>query len=113
MHDGERGGVTARATRTGVSAELSVRGGRVLRGCCPGRHGRPAGNYQVAAPRPVDPSKPPSAYFGVRVGKSYVTHHLMPVYAEPSLLEGLSPGSASGCRADRASTSRSWTRAPR
>jgi hypothetical protein len=50
------------------------------------------GNYQLDAPRPIDPKKPPSAYFGgVRVGKSYVTYHLMPVYVEPALLESVSP----------------------
>jgi hypothetical protein len=50
------------------------------------------GSYQLDAPRPVDPKKPPSAYFGgVRAGKSYVSYHLMPVYVEPSLLEGVSP----------------------
>jgi hypothetical protein len=32
-------------------------------------------------------------FFGaVRRGKSYVSFHLMPVYARPELLEGLSPG---------------------
>jgi hypothetical protein len=50
------------------------------------------GNYHLDAPRPVDPKKPPSAYFGgVRTGKSYVGYHLMPVYVEPSLLESVSP----------------------
>lgn len=32
-------------------------------------------------------------FFGaVRVGKSYVSFHLMPVYATPQLLDGISPG---------------------
>jgi hypothetical protein len=50
------------------------------------------GNYHLDAPRPFDPAKPPSAYFGgVRVGKRYVSYHLMPVYVDPALLAGLSP----------------------
>ena len=50
------------------------------------------GNYQLDAPHPVDPTKPPSAYFGgVRAGKSYVSYHLMPVYVEPSLLATVPP----------------------
>jgi hypothetical protein len=50
------------------------------------------GNYQLDAPRPLDPTKPPSAYFGgVRLGKRYVSYHLMPVYADPALLAGLPP----------------------
>ena len=53
------------------------------------------GNYQLDAPRPLDPARPPSAYFGgVRVGKRYVSYHLMPVYADPALLQGLSPALA-------------------
>ena len=35
----------------------------------------------------------PTTWFGgVRRGKAYVSYYLMPVYVEPSLLEGLSPG---------------------
>ena len=50
------------------------------------------GNYHVDAPRRIDPKKPPSSYFGgVRAGKSYVSYHLMAVYADPSLLESVSP----------------------
>lgn len=34
----------------------------------------------------------PTTYFGgVRLGKRYVSFYLMPVYVEPSLLEGISP----------------------
>ena len=34
----------------------------------------------------------PSTWFGAtRVGKRYVSYYLMPVYVQPSLLEGLSP----------------------
>lgn len=33
----------------------------------------------------------PVFFGGVRVGKAYVSFHLMPVYANPVLLKGLSP----------------------
>jgi hypothetical protein len=34
----------------------------------------------------------PTTWFGgVRLGKRYVSYYLMPVYVEPSLLEGISP----------------------
>jgi hypothetical protein len=50
------------------------------------------GNYHVDAPRPFYPKKPASAYFGgVRVGKSYVSYHLMPVYTDAALLASISP----------------------
>ena len=35
----------------------------------------------------------PTTWFGgVRLGKRYVSYYLMPVYVEPSLLDGISPG---------------------
>lgn len=34
---------------------------------------------------------PTSWFAGVRLGKAYVSYYLMPVYVEPSLLEGISP----------------------
>ena len=35
--------------------------------------------------------RPPGYVAGIRVGKRYVSYYLMPVYAWPSLLEGMSP----------------------
>lgn len=37
-------------------------------------------------------NKKPLFFGAVQVKKSYVSYHLMPVYARPELLEGLSPG---------------------
>lgn len=34
---------------------------------------------------------PTSWFAGVRMGKAYVSYYLMPVYVEPSLLDGISP----------------------
>jgi len=34
---------------------------------------------------------PTSWFAGVRIGKAYVSYYLMPVYVEPSLLDGISP----------------------
>ncbi len=36
-------------------------------------------------------NKKPLFFGAVRIAKSYVSFHLMPVYAEPGLLEGISP----------------------
>ncbi len=36
-------------------------------------------------------NKQPLCFGGVRIGKSYVSFYLMSVYAEPSLLKGMSP----------------------
>jgi hypothetical protein len=36
-------------------------------------------------------NKQPLCFGGVRLGKSYVSFYLMSVYAEPSLLKGMSP----------------------
>ena len=50
----------------------------------------PAG-YTVNVNRPDVPE--PRRYFaGVRVGKSYVSFYLMPVYAFPDMLNSASPG---------------------
>ena len=49
------------------------------------------GGYTVNVDRPDVPE--PRRYFaGVRVGKSYVSFYLMPVYAFPDMLDGASPG---------------------
>ena len=49
------------------------------------------GGYTVNVNRPDIPE--PRRYFaGVRVGKSYVSFYLMPVYAFPDMLDGASPG---------------------
>ena len=46
--------------------------------------------YTVASPNPQ--IRDVEAYFGgVRLGKRYVSYYLMPVYVNPSLLEGISP----------------------
>ena len=36
-------------------------------------------------------NKKPLYFGGVRIGKSYVSYHLMPVYVFPELLEAISP----------------------
>jgi len=42
---------------------------------------------------PTPHSQGREVWFGaVRIGKNYVSYHLMPIYAFPDLLEGLSPG---------------------
>jgi hypothetical protein len=43
----------------------------------------------LGRPHPKYPDGAPFA--GVRTGKSYVSFHLMPVYGDPQLLEGISP----------------------
>ena len=48
------------------------------------------GGYIVNVDRPDIPE--PRRYFaGVRVGKSYVSFYLMPVYAFPDMVDGASP----------------------
>ena len=48
-------------------------------------------NYVLIGP-PTERSMGKEVWFGaVRTGKSYVSYHLMPVYAFPELLEGISP----------------------
>jgi hypothetical protein len=40
-----------------------------------------------------DSERNPTTWFGgVRLGKRYVSYYLMPIYVEPSLLDGVSPG---------------------
>jgi hypothetical protein len=42
---------------------------------------------------PTPSSQGREVWFGaVRIGKNYVSYHLMPIYVFPDLLEGLSPG---------------------
>jgi len=46
--------------------------------------------YELIGPHPLSLDK--EVWFGaVRIGKSYVSYHLMPVYAFPDLLDGISP----------------------
>ena len=40
---------------------------------------------------PAGERNPTTWFGGVRRGKAYVSYYLMPVYVEPSLLEGISP----------------------
>jgi hypothetical protein len=42
--------------------------------------------------RYVMENKKPLWFGGVQIKKRYVSYHLMPVYVNPNLLEGLSPG---------------------
>jgi len=49
------------------------------------------GNYVLIGP-PTETSKGREVWFGsVRKGKNYVSYHLMPIYAFPTLLDDLSP----------------------
>jgi hypothetical protein len=42
---------------------------------------------------PQSPAYPRGLFFGaVKIGKRYVSFHLMPVYVHPDLLDGMSPG---------------------
>ena len=50
----------------------------------------PAG-FTLNVPRPDIP-EPRRFFGGVRVGKRYVSYHLISVYMFPDLLEGMSPG---------------------
>ena len=40
---------------------------------------------------PEGERNPTTWFAGVRLGKAYVSYYLMPVYVEPSLLDGISP----------------------
>ena len=40
---------------------------------------------------PESERNPTTWFAGVRLGKTYVSYYLMPVYVEPTLLEGVSP----------------------
>lgn len=44
------------------------------------------------ATRHVLENKKPLWFGGVQIKKRYVSYHLMPVYVNPALLEGMSPG---------------------
>jgi hypothetical protein len=46
--------------------------------------------YALTAPRP-DARGREMFFAAVRLGKRYVSYHLMPVYVQPALLDGLSP----------------------
>jgi len=48
-------------------------------------------DYQIASPTMVDRTGKPLFAAAVQIKKTYVTVHLMPVYANPALLEGVSP----------------------
>src|SRR5690242_3027388 len=39
----------------------------------------------------IGPNKHPIWFGGTRIGKAYVSFHLIPVYSSPRLLEGMSP----------------------
>lgn len=50
------------------------------------------GELHLDAPRPHYPDRPASAYFGgVKIGKRYVSYHLMPVYADQAVYATISP----------------------
>ena len=57
----------------------------------------------------ASPKAKPSFFGVVQTKKSYVSYHLMPVYEDPSLLNGVSEALRSKSRASLASTSRRWT----
>lgn len=49
------------------------------------------GDFQVASPTRVDRIGRPLFVAAVQTKKNYVSFHLMPVYADPTLLKGVSP----------------------
>jgi hypothetical protein len=57
-------------------------------------HDRP-GDYYLNTAR-LGPTKKPMFFGAVKIGKSYVSYHLMPVYAYPELLADV-PASLLGC----------------
>jgi hypothetical protein len=57
-------------------------------------HDRP-GDFYLNTAR-LGPTKKPMFFGAVKIGKSYVSYHLMPVYAYPELLAGI-PASLLGC----------------
>jgi hypothetical protein len=50
------------------------------------------GDYQLASRTMHDRAGRPLFVAAVQVKKNYVSYHLMPVYALPDLLKGMSPG---------------------
>jgi len=50
------------------------------------------GDYQIASPTLRDRTGRPLFLAAVQAKKSYVSYHLIPVYARPELLKGISPG---------------------
>lgn len=59
---------------------------------------------------PATPKAKPAFFGAVQTKKSYVSYHLMPVYEDPALLDGITPACASACRASPVSASRRWMR---
>ena len=49
------------------------------------------GNFYVEIP-PAEPKAKPKFFGAVQTKKSYVSYHLMPVYEDPGLLDGISDG---------------------
>jgi hypothetical protein len=49
------------------------------------------GTYQLASPKLTDRAGRPLFAAGVKIGKSYVSYHFMPVYTCPELVAELSP----------------------
>jgi hypothetical protein len=49
------------------------------------------GEFMVASRDQVDRAGRPLAVAGVQMKKNYISYHLMPVYADPALLKGISP----------------------
>jgi len=54
-------------------------------------------------------NKKPLFFGAVQAKKNYVSYHLMPVYLNPRLLDGVSPELGNECREARVSISRRWT----
>jgi hypothetical protein len=50
-----------------------------------------ANDFQVSSPEYTDRTGRPLFVAAVQIKKSYVSYHLLPVYANPKLLAGLSP----------------------
>ena len=50
-----------------------------------------SGNLYVEIP-PAEPKAKPKFFGAVQTKKSYVSYHLMPVYEDPGLLDGISDG---------------------
>jgi hypothetical protein len=74
----------------GVFAELR----EVLAEHAPGLIARADGpdDFCLDAPHPFAGRKEPAFFGAVQRRRSYVSYHLMPVYVDPSLLEGMSDG---------------------
>jgi len=70
---------------------------RILRGLLEKHRGRMTvtadtpSDYSIASPDMVDRTGRPLFVAAVQIKKSYVSFHLMPVYADPALLKTVSP----------------------